>query len=139
MPARGPSKGDNSWKHLKDFFENELEARDNISNELANMANTFFRTKPTEEKAKSLAQKHLWPQNVNNLQVPKVEEHLWRQLKLKKETKAFDFAMQRSQFSLCQVMVPVLKIMDTIKSDTVPNKVKEISGDTFNILAHAIV
>ena len=94
MPARGPSKGDNSWKHLKDFFENELETRDNIPNELAHMANTFFRTKPSEEKAKSLAQKRLRPQNVNNLQVPKVEEHLWRQLQLKKETKAFDFAIQ---------------------------------------------
>jgi len=78
-------------------------------------------------------------QNVNNLQVPKVEEHLRRQLQFKKETKAFDFAMQRSQSSLCQAMVPVLKIMDTIKSDTVPNKVKELAGDTFKILAHTIV
>jgi len=36
-------------------------------------------------------------------------------------------------------MVPVLKIMDTIKSDTVPNKVKELAGYTFKILAHTIV
>jgi len=36
-------------------------------------------------------------------------------------------------------MVPVLKIMDTIKSDTVPNKVNELAGDTFKILAHTIV
>jgi len=29
--------------------------------------------------------------------------------------------------------------MDTIKSETVPNKVKDLAGDTIKILAHAIV
>jgi len=55
------------------------------------------------------------------------------------ESICFRNANFRSQISLCQAMVPVLKIMDTIKSDTVPNKVKEVAGDTFKILAHTIV
>jgi len=57
MPARGgASEGDNSWQDLQDFFENQQETGDNISNELANMADTFLRTQSKEEKAKSLAQ-----------------------------------------------------------------------------------
>ena len=53
----GPSEGTiNSWQDLQDFLENQQETGDNISNELANMSDTFLRTQSKEEKAKSLAQ-----------------------------------------------------------------------------------
>ena len=56
MPTKGGGlEGDNSWQDLKIFFEDEQEPGDNISNELANMANTFLKTKSKEEKAKTLA------------------------------------------------------------------------------------
>jgi len=73
--------------------------------------------------------KHLRPKNVNNLQVPKVEEQLQRQLK--PETKAFDYTMQKSQSPLCQVMVPVHKIIETKKCEQASNKLKDLARDTF--------
>ena len=101
------------------------------------MANKVLRSKPKEEKIKSIATKHKRPRNVENLQVPKVEEQLWRQLK--RDTKAFDYGMQKTQSSLCQAMVPVLKMMQVMKGKPVSQEIKELAGDTLKILAQAVV
>jgi hypothetical protein len=62
-----------------------------------------------EEKIKQLLEKNKRSNNMENLQVPKVDEVIWNPLI--KETKSYDFAMQKKQAYLCQTLVPVMKLM----------------------------
>ena len=54
MPTR-VSEGGDSWQDLKDFFGNEQDTGDDISNELANIPYTFLRTESKEQNATTLA------------------------------------------------------------------------------------
>ena len=135
--AEAPEGDATDWFEIDDFFEGNEETGEELSKDLASLANKVLRAKPKEEKAKSLTLKHKRPCNVENLQVPKVEEQLWRQLK--RDTKAFDYAMQRMQGSICQAVVPVLKLMQKMKTESVSSDLRELTGDTFKMLAQAIV
>ena len=131
-------EGENSeWLDINDHFMDNEETGDDITPELAQLTNKVLRSRPKEDKSKSLTTRHKRPKNVENLQIQKVNEQLWRQLK--KDTKSFDFAMQRSQLSLCQALVPILKMMELFKGQHISQEIKELTGDTFKILAQAVV
>lgn len=51
-------------------------------------------TKKEDEKLQALKEKHLRPKNTQNLQIPKVDEGLWR--KLKREVKTVDYLQQKA-------------------------------------------
>ena len=59
----------------------DTKIRPKLEDGLAKMANDALRGKAQPEKLKKLAEKYKRPANVENLQVPKVEETLWRQLR----------------------------------------------------------
>jgi hypothetical protein len=135
--AEAPEGDTTEWFDIDDFFEGNKETGEELSKDLASLAYKVLRAKPKEDKAKSLALKHKRPCNVENLQVPKVEEHLWRQLK--RNTKAFDYAMQRMQGSICQAVVPVIKLVQKMKTESVSSELRELTGDTFKMLAQTVV
>jgi hypothetical protein len=90
----------------------------------------------SHDKVASLKIKHKRPNNVEKLQVTKVDEQLWRQLR--RETKTFDYAMQKNQFTLCHALVPTLKLMQNLKEKGPASEARDLAADTFKILAYGI-
>lgn len=121
---------------LMDFFEDDCETGKAIDDQLAVLCNKALRAQPKENKIKEVLDKYKRPSNVENMQVPTVNEHLWRQLQPK--VKAQDFLLQKSQRHYAAALVPVLKAMEHVKSEGNPN-LKELLGDTFKILSNAII
>ena len=98
------------------------------------MANAALRGKVQSEKMKKLAEKYKRPANVENLQVPKVEETLWRQLC--KEAKVSDYILQKSQSSYALALIPIIKAVGAIhnmKSKEM-RELRELITDAFKIL-----
>ena len=85
---------------------------------------------------KKLNSKHKRPENVENLQIAKVDDILWSQLR--PETKAFDYSQQKMQSVLSQALVPVITLMQTVKKEG-NKETRELVADTFKILTQGIV
>ncbi|XP_060563138.1 uncharacterized protein LOC132722632 [Ruditapes philippinarum] len=130
------SINESEWAEITDFFEENLETGEEILPDLATLANSVLRAKPKDDKVASLKIKHKRPNNVENLQVTKVDEQLWRQLR--RETKTFDYAMQKNQFTLCHALVPTLKLMQNLKEKGPASEARDLAADTFKILAYGI-
>ena len=65
-------------------------------------------------------QKHPRPKNIENLQVPKVDDLLWRQLR--RDVKQVDYVQQQAVAAYGQAMVPLIKKMEaTEKHDKTVN------------------
>lgn len=94
-----------------------------------------MRGKAQEDKLKELQSKHKRPANVENLQVPKVDEQLWRQLR--RETKSQDYILQKTQGTLSLALIPVAKALNLAKDSNKP-ELKEMIADTFKIITQAI-
>lgn len=126
------------WSELQDFFQNADETGDAIHEDLANVANKALRSKSKPEKTKLLQDKHKRPVNVENLQIPRVDEQVWKQLK--KDTKSYDFAVQKCQQGMCLALIPTLKALELLKQPQ-PQiaTVKDLVGDIFKCLAQTIV
>ena len=93
---------ENECMDISEFFENCSDTGEELKIEIASIANTVLRGKVRKEKSNTLQIKHKRPKNVEDLQVPRVDEILWGQLRRK--TKAFDYAMQKSQSMLCHAL-----------------------------------
>ena len=128
---------ENEWMDISEFFENCSDTGEELKIELASIANTVLRGKVREEKSNTLQIKHKRPKNAENLQVPRVDEILWGQLR--RETKAFDYAMQKSQSMLCYALVPTLKVMQLQKDGGKIAECQELTTDIFKILAQGVV
>ena len=108
------SQGDeNEWEDITDFLIEDKEQGKPIPDQLALLANKSLRCKSIDEKLKELKSKHKRPENVENLQITKVDDILWSQLR--PETKAFDYSQQKMQSVLSQALVPVIKLMQTVR------------------------
>lgn len=132
-----PEGNVSDWADIVDYFEDEQEVGDDIPAEIAQLANSVLRSKPREEKVKIMKNKHKRPKNVENLQVPKINEQLWHQLK--RDTKLYDYAMQKSQQTLCHALVPTLRLMQNVKQNGATSDTTELVTDIFKILAQGVV
>lgn len=66
-----------------------------------------------------------------------MDEQIWRQLN--KDTKSFDYAMQKGLEGMCRAIVPTIKLMLKLKeSSTDMRTIKELATDTFKSLAQTI-
>lgn len=127
---------ENVWDEIAGFFIEDTETGESIQEDLASLVNKSLRSKTNGEKMKEIQSKHKHPKNIENLQVAKVDEILWSQLKT--ETKAFDYAQQKMQSVLCQALVPVIKLMQCAKNDG-NKETKCLAGDIFKILVQGVV
>ena len=131
------SQGDeNEWEDITDFLIEDKEQGEPIPDQLALLANKSLRWKSIDEKLKELKSKHKRPENVENLQITKVDDILWSQLR--PETKAFDYSQQKMQSVLSQALVPVIKLMQTVRKEG-NKETRELVADTFKILTQGIV
>lgn len=122
------------FDELEEFFEPQDGVGDDVGEQIGKITDRALRgnkEKKDEEKLNNLKQKHLRPKNVPNLQVPKVDDILWRQLK--REVRAVDFQLQRSNANYNQALIPVVKAMEYMKSSE-HGKASECITDAFKIL-----
>lgn len=78
-------------------------------------------------------QKHLRPKNIENLQVPKVDDLLWRQLK--RDVKQVDYVQQQAVAAYGQAMVPLIKIMEATEKHDKTVNIPSLVSDTFKMLS----
>lgn len=135
-PCEAPHGEDDGFE-ISQFFEEETETGDAINNELAMLTNTSLRSKAKKDKIKVMEDKHKRPNNVENLQVLKVEDVLWRQLR--GQTKSSDYAIQRLQKNICLSLIPTLKLMQHLKQGGDSLTTKELVGDIYKVLVHTYV
>ena len=88
------------------------------------MANSALRAKPQPDKLKKTPEKYKRPENVKNLQVPKVEEILW--LQLRKDTKAVDYLLQKVQSSKALALIPTIKVVGILHQTNKNKEIKEL-------------
>ena len=123
---------------LDTYFRSNDQLGDELSEQIANITNRALRgTKEKEEddKLKALIKKHPRPKNIPNLQVPQVDFVLWNDLT--RDVKAVDFQMQKTNATLNQALIPIVKGMAHLKKkDTGP--AFECIQDAMKILCHHI-
>ena len=87
------------------------------------MANSALRAKPQPDKLKKLPEKYKQPENVEILQVPKVEDILWQ---------------QKVQSSTAVALIPIIKAVGSLHTATKNKEIKELKKliiDSFKILS----
>ena len=126
----------NSYAELEDYFQVEDETGEEVGEHIARITEKALRggsSKKDEEKLQDLKQKHKRPMNINNLQVPKVEEMLWRQLS--RSTKHSDFMQQVAVANYGQAMVPIIKALELMQSKKDPERMQTYMMDAFKTLS----
>ena len=107
------TREDNTYAELEDFFQVDDSTGEAVGEHIAGIRNRALKgtkTKKEEEKFQKILQKHLRPQNIENLQVPKVDDLLWRQLR--RDIKQVDYVQQQAVAAYGQAMVPLIKITE---------------------------
>ena len=125
-----------TYEDLEDYFQVQDGTGEEVGDQIAKITERALRgtkNKKDEEKLQELQQKHLRPKNIQNLQVPKVDDILWRQLK--RETKNVDYLQQKAVANYSQALIPIIKALELLKSSS--GKATEATGhimDAFKIL-----
>ena len=83
---------------------------------MATVVNRILWEDPNKDKFKELKEKYKRPANVDNMQVPTIDNTLWRVLD--RQTRAVDLQLQRDMGSLTTCMIPVLHILDSLQNPT---------------------
>lgn len=127
---------DNPYAELEDFFQVDDGTGEAVGEHIAGISNRALRgtkTKKEEEKFQKIMQKHLRPKNIENLQVPKVDDLLWRQLK--RDVKQVDYVQQQAVAAYGQAMVPLIKIMEATEKHDKTVNIPSLVSDTFKMLS----
>ena len=106
------TEGNDIIKELSDFYEVQERCGLPIQESLAKVVNAGFRSQIAQDKFKDLNEKHLKPQNCQNLSVPKVNPEIWA--KMNKSTKQMDAKLQKFQGTVAKSSVPLLRLMDEL-------------------------
>ena len=124
---------------LENFFDHKDETGPEVGERIAKCTDKALRGKMTEEDDKNLDElkkKNKRPANVPNMQIPMIEEFLWRQLK--RETKTYDFVQKKSLENYNLVLSPLIKALDLFKSKSDHNKAVEHVKDAYKIIGLTI-
>lgn len=131
---------ENLMDDLDQYFEKESETGEKISDKLAELVDRALKGPQKEDKFKELKDKYKRPENVEYLQVPTVDNTIWRALQ--RDTRAIDLQLQKNMNNIGTCMVPVIKTLELLQSaKDSPNRDKQIRGhvsDTFKLMCHFI-
>lgn len=126
------------FDELDDYFEPQDGVGEEVGEQIGKITERALRgtkEKKDGEKLIDLKKKHLRPKNITNLQVPRVDDILWRQLK--RDVRAVDFQMQKANANYSQALIPVIKAMGHLK-DKEYDKAGECITDAFKTLCLSI-
>ena len=110
-----------------------------IDKGLADVVNEGLRSVGQSEEVKKLQEKFIRPSNVDNLQVPKVEPIIWRNLSDK--GKAMDAAVQKFMpglTAIVQQLELINKHKKELKKIPVFKEIKKLSTEAVSALSHAV-
>ena len=141
---------DNDYDDLEQYFEPVWGVGEEVGSRIAKITNKALmgkneadeekgeeekQTKNDKDKLDKLKQKHLRPKNIEYLQVPDVDDILWRQLK--RDVRQVDFQMKKANHNHSQALVPVIKAMEYMKTKNY-EKASEHIMDAFKMLCLTI-
>ena len=119
---------------LNTFFVEELKCGDGVKEEVAKIINKSLRCPPDANKLQERIERNKRPENVTNLQVPRVDSFLWDQLK--GGTKSRDVAKQKTIAALNQALVPLIRALNHITGNKSPDvmMLKNYIGDSVKLM-----
>ena len=103
---------DDILKELKLVFKGTEKSGPAIDKGLADVVNEGLRSVGQSEEVKKLREKFIRPSNVDNLQVPKVEPIIWRNLSDK--GKAMDAAVQKAVSKFMPGLTDIVQQLELI-------------------------
>ena len=78
-------------------------------------------------------QHHLQPKNIENLQLPKVDNQLW--LQLETDVKRVDYIQQQAVAAYGLAMVPLIRVMEATRKQDKSVNIPSLVKDAFRILS----
>jgi hypothetical protein len=122
---------------LDQFFETPSVLGPKVKEELAEVLNRALRANPNEEKFAKLTEKHLRPENMDNLQTPKVDTTIWKGLPM--EVRSADIQLQKATADMGTCLVPLIRILEATQDQNFNKQtVKELASDAVKMMAHCI-
>lgn len=119
---------------MEKFFEQEEAVSEGVHSGMVRLIDGSLRRRPNEKKVLDLAEKHVRPQNLPNLTVPKTNAPVWERLRM--GSRVVDAALQKVQAVLVKSMIPVLRVVEDIGAGKVEgvNKFIEPLNDTVRLV-----
>jgi hypothetical protein len=96
------------------------EVSEVVSEQMATITNKALRgrrDKKDSDKLQELQNKYKRPKNVQNLQVPKINDLIWRQLR--RDTRVHDFSLQQSHKNYALLLIAILRALEALKKGTI--------------------
>ena len=137
-PEQDPAEEVDPIDELEDYFQPDDGTGVAVGDQIARITDKAVRgpkSKKDDEKLQKLTEKHLRPRNVANLQAPKVEEFLWRQLRW--DVKKVDYERQTALNSYSLAVTPITKALDALQAND-SGLAKTHIMDAFKILCLTI-
>ena len=133
---------DDLLAELEGFFAEESLTGEDIHERVAGVVNRALRVLPSHQnndKMKRLREAHKRPANVANLQLPRIDKALWRELK--HETRSVDVADQRAILNYNSAIVPIAKAMSLLctKPHCSGDELRGLITDSFKLLCESVV
>ena len=139
-PTRQQEKSEDTFfNEMDQFFEEEGTVTDAIKGPVADMVNkNIRRTKLDAQRLDKLVATYKRPENVDSLQVPKVDKFLWNQLK--HHVRSADVARQSTIDSFNKVAGPLVTAMDHCYNNERPDTsvLKQCIGDCFKLVCASV-
>ena len=112
VPSEETVESDNQdiFDDLDQYFEVQTEIGTKVSDKLAALIDRALHEDPKEEKLKNTVSKYKRPENVHNLQIPKVDQILWRVLD--RATRSVDVQLQKSMDNMAKCLGPTTKMLE---------------------------
>jgi hypothetical protein len=110
-----PDTEPDTFGDLAQYFEDPEETGEEVSEQMATITNKALRgrrDKKDSDKLQELQDKYKRPKNVQNLQVPKINDVIWRQLR--RENRIHDFSLQQSHKNYALSLIPILRALEAL-------------------------
>ena len=139
----GEESDDDILKDLKSFFKGSEETGSAIDKDMAAIVNSGLRAPSKTEEVKKLKEKFLRPANIENLQVPRTEPVIWRNMSEK--SRAADAAIQKSVAKFVPGVTAVIQQLELlnkhkkeVQKNPIFKEIRKLSTEAVSALSHAI-
>ncbi|XP_060589573.1 uncharacterized protein LOC132744809 [Ruditapes philippinarum] len=129
---------DDEFDQLEQFFQTVEETDGPVESQLAKIAGLALRGRSNklstqdEEAIETYKKKYKRPENIDSLQVPKLDDVIWRDAK--SGIKSYDFMLQKTTSALNLALIPTIRALENIKKNGDVHRTQEFVMDTFKIL-----
>ena len=139
----GDESEDDILKDLKSSFKGCEETGPAIDKDMADIVNAGLRAPSKSEEIKKLKEKFKRPANVENLQVPRTETIMWRNMSEK--SRAADAAIQKAVAKFVPGVTAVIQQLELInkhkkeiKKNPIFKEIRKLSTEAVSALSHAV-